>query len=313
MVRRALDREIERDLDPLPGSGVAEPAEILERAELRVDRVVPAFVRADRVGAARVVGQRRQRVVAPLAVDPADRMDRREIEHVEAHRADRRQARDHVGKRAVAVRIAALATREDLVPARESGRRPLGVERQRRLMAHEERSRRVAAHQRRRLGFRDQPQPLFRLGASQCSAEQGDRSVGLARCGRSQQGDRLVDFEPDGRSGRLLLGDVLEQAREDVVPSLDREDVAPDARQRESVPHSGRCRGRHRRALPFVRVGRPPQEISCELAMPVADEVGLDSRRLARNALGGEPATLDERPDRLDRDARLRRGSLGPA
>jgi len=47
VVRRALDREIKRNLDPLPGSGVAEPAEVLERAERRMDRVMSPFVRAD--------------------------------------------------------------------------------------------------------------------------------------------------------------------------------------------------------------------------------------------------------------------------
>ena len=46
--------------------------------------------------------------------------------------------------------------------------------------------------------------------------------------------------------------------------------------------------------------------------MPVADEVGLDSRHLAGDALGREPAALDDRPDRLDRDPRPRRGALGP-
>ena len=78
VVRRTLDREIKRNLDPLPGSRVAEPAEVFERAERRMDRVMSPFVRADRIGAARILGQRLQRVVPPLAMDPADRMDRRE-------------------------------------------------------------------------------------------------------------------------------------------------------------------------------------------------------------------------------------------
>ena len=37
-----------------------EPAEILKRAELRVDRVMPALCRADRIGAADIVGARRR-------------------------------------------------------------------------------------------------------------------------------------------------------------------------------------------------------------------------------------------------------------
>jgi hypothetical protein len=50
VVRRTLDREIKRNLDPLPGSCGAELAEVLERAERRMDRVMSPFVRADRIG-----------------------------------------------------------------------------------------------------------------------------------------------------------------------------------------------------------------------------------------------------------------------
>ena len=62
-----------------------------------------------------------QRIVAALAVGLADRMDRREIEHIESHVADARQVADHVVEGAVAVRIVAHRAGEDLVPARESG------------------------------------------------------------------------------------------------------------------------------------------------------------------------------------------------
>ena len=52
----------------------------------------------DRVGAARIVGARGQAVVAALAVLAADRVDGREVEHVEAHVADIGQLADHISK-----------------------------------------------------------------------------------------------------------------------------------------------------------------------------------------------------------------------
>ena len=67
MIRRALDGEIERDLHAVRGRGVAQAAEILERAERRMDRVVPALAAADRVGAAGIVRRRpRSALLRPL-------------------------------------------------------------------------------------------------------------------------------------------------------------------------------------------------------------------------------------------------------
>ena len=91
MVGRALDREIERDLEAMRVRRVDEPAEVVERAELGMDRVVAAFVRADGVDAADVAGRGLQRVVLALAVGAPDRVDRREVEDVEAELADVRQ------------------------------------------------------------------------------------------------------------------------------------------------------------------------------------------------------------------------------
>ncbi len=45
VIRRALDREVERDLDPQALRGLHEAAEVLERAELRVHRGVAALGR----------------------------------------------------------------------------------------------------------------------------------------------------------------------------------------------------------------------------------------------------------------------------
>ncbi len=56
MVGRALDREIDRDLQPVLVRLLHQPPEVLERAELRMQRIVAAIVRADRVDGAEIAG-----------------------------------------------------------------------------------------------------------------------------------------------------------------------------------------------------------------------------------------------------------------
>jgi hypothetical protein len=58
MIERHLHGEIECDLHAVLGAGAHEPREIIERSKLRMNRVVAAFGRADRVGAARISGLR---------------------------------------------------------------------------------------------------------------------------------------------------------------------------------------------------------------------------------------------------------------
>ena len=101
--------------------GVAQRAEVLQRAGLRVGRGMAAVGRAYRVRAARIVGARRQGVVGSLTERFADGVDRREVQHVETHVADGRQASDGVAERAVVGFRIGHRTRKQFVPAREHG------------------------------------------------------------------------------------------------------------------------------------------------------------------------------------------------
>ena len=146
----ALDREIEREFDPVSRGGVAQPAEIVKRAEGRMDRVVPTLGAADRVGTSRIIRSGMGRIVATLAVRPPDRVDRRKVEHVETHRADRRQAADHVVEGPMPPNVAGLRAGKQLVPAREPGGAPLGLDREVDRMAVRLRSNSCARYQIRR-------------------------------------------------------------------------------------------------------------------------------------------------------------------
>ncbi|MNQ87439.1 hypothetical protein D3C85_1026620 [compost metagenome] len=92
----ALDGEIQGDFQAMVGSRGHQPAKILAAAQLRMDRLVAAFIAADGVRAAGVIGARLQRVVRALAKTAANRVDGREIQDVEAHVANHRQALVHV-------------------------------------------------------------------------------------------------------------------------------------------------------------------------------------------------------------------------
>jgi hypothetical protein len=76
------------DLEPVAASRAHEQVEVVERAQVGVDRVVAPVRRADGVRAAGVALLRVEGVVLALARGRADRVDRGEVDDVEAHRRD---------------------------------------------------------------------------------------------------------------------------------------------------------------------------------------------------------------------------------
>ena len=99
MVGRRLKRDVERDFDSVAMGRFDEMPEIGERSELRMNRFVAAFVRSDGPRTADILRTGVDDVVASLAKFLSDRMDRRQVEHVESHLGDARQFRFHVAKR----------------------------------------------------------------------------------------------------------------------------------------------------------------------------------------------------------------------
>src|SRR5205823_4792899 len=85
VVGRALEGHIHRYLDAQVAGVGDEGVEVFERAEVGVDGRVPAFGAADAPGAAGFVRPGDGRVVLALAEGDADRVDGRQVEHVEAH------------------------------------------------------------------------------------------------------------------------------------------------------------------------------------------------------------------------------------
>ncbi len=105
VVGRDLERDVERDADATGTGRFDERVEVLDGAEVRMDRRVSAIRPADRPGHARVVGSGARHVVRPLAERRPDRVDRRQVEDVEAEPLHVREAIDDVTERAVAARL----------------------------------------------------------------------------------------------------------------------------------------------------------------------------------------------------------------
>ena len=106
MVRRTVDREVERNLHSAAADFVFEPGKIFKGAERRLDRLVSAKFASDRVGHAGLVRFARHGIVAAFSIRVSDGMDRREINHVEPHRFRRFDARQAIAKRRTAIRKA---------------------------------------------------------------------------------------------------------------------------------------------------------------------------------------------------------------
>ena len=119
VVGRALERVVERDLHAEAIGGRDERVEVVDVAELGVDRRVPTRLVADGPGAPGVAGADGTRVVRSLARGVADGVDRRQVHHVEPHGRDRIEAADGAAQ-------AALRAREELVPGPHE--RPLPVD-----------------------------------------------------------------------------------------------------------------------------------------------------------------------------------------
>ncbi|MNS60425.1 hypothetical protein D3C72_934220 [compost metagenome] len=128
VVLGALDGEVEGDFQAMLGRRGHQAAEVVAAAQLRVNCLVAAFRAADGIRAARVAGLRREGIVAALAVLHADRMDGREVQHVEAHVADHRQALVHIIEGAVALGAVGDRAREQLVPTGELRGRAVDID-----------------------------------------------------------------------------------------------------------------------------------------------------------------------------------------
>ncbi len=313
VIGRALNREVECDLEAVFMRGGEHLPEVVERAEFGMHGRVAAFLAASRVRAADVARLRVQRVVAALAVRHADRVDRRKVQHVEAHVADARQFRGDVGEGAVAVHVVAHRAREELVPACEArggalGFDPVdhGVSRQEGTMA---RGGHRARCRRREQQFLAAGGVGFREFLDDMRERLRDRAFGRFhfREHEREQMARFLDFQLDSLVGLQLFLHVLDERRKIVAPRDHRELVAAEPFERNPCgPQivAGRWRGMHGRFLPGGFVGGAPEDRGGDPVVTFGEDRRFHFDAFACDALDRELPAVDRRRHAFDRDAR---------
>jgi len=86
VIRRRLEREVHRNLEPERVGLGNEPVEGVKVPEVGMDGIVPALLGSDGPRRAWIGRPRVERVVGSLAKRFADWVDGREVDHIEAHR-----------------------------------------------------------------------------------------------------------------------------------------------------------------------------------------------------------------------------------
>ena len=311
-----VERDVERDVHPVLVRGRAQVAHVLLGAELRVHGEVAALGGADRVRRAGVVRAGDERVVAALAVLAADRVERQQVEHVEAEVGDLRAR----------------------APRRPSGRpRSAGTARTRRRSGPSRGRPRAAS------GLSSVVAPsrswtrlhrLEQLRAERDVELRADRRVGVGQH-VVRLLDRVVarrpwraasarsssttpsDSSPErssSRSASTLRRSSSCQVRPAVGPGLDRELPAPGRLDRElaAPAHAVEVRRRGRASASRASVARraPCTSRRRELLVAVAEDVGGDGDGVADGALGGVPAAVEDGRRMCDPDPARRFAAL---
>ncbi len=260
-----------------------------------------ALGRANRVGAARVRRRWRQCVVGAFAVCAADRVDRREIQHVEPHRAHPRQMPFDIGESAVAVGIIAHGAREHFVPGREGGAAALGIDADRAGQGGCPRTVIGGCHLGGQVGGEQDRLLLGRSGSNEVLEDR----LQCRNAGR-RAGDEvhaLADFQRDVQPGLYFLLQLVAISREHVPPGFDSVFIGADPLEREVRAEAVIAQRPHGRLGPSRLARAAPVQHGGQRIMAIADHVGRHRDHFAHNPLGGVGAIIDTGRRRLDGDA----------
>ena len=264
-------------------AGIDEAAEIVERAELGMHRVVAALPAADGVGAAGIVGRGLQRIVAGpcgwSCRSDGSASDRRRRSRARRSRAAARCNRRRCRGGPAPCPGCAAPSRTRRRRARAAGRRSPG-----------------SAMLRVR-----SPRGSLAATASASSSVEQDLDVGGAvelRAGRArsirlcsaiasiQFAEKFAAFaglKRDIKAGLALEQQCFAPGGELVGPGFDREQVAAGLGRGEAGRASGRCRRSRIGSRCHSRLGfLPPQQLGGELVVALAQQIGPHLDRLRR-------------------------------
>jgi len=299
VVRRALERQVEGHLDALRLGLAEETTEVLEAPELRVNRLVAPSVRADGPRAAMISRGSDRIVVLALPVCEPDRVDGRQVDHVEAHLGDVPEAPLAVLERSVPTRLRRARSREHLVPGARSRPLPLDVHPQLPGVEHGVLSTRVAVHQPDELLLEGRLEPGRRLASGPGYERRGpgNQSLGVGASGSCRGlGHQLrahQEIDPLVHPGPDLLEKVPSPGTETIDPGLHRVSIRLEGAHPEAGPPGIVAQGFHRQLGPGPLGQLPVAEQRGDLVVGVGVNVRPDLDLLAHHSLDGEAAGID--------------------
>ncbi|MNF82850.1 hypothetical protein D3C84_651610 [compost metagenome] len=310
MVLGTLDREVQGDLQAVVSGRRHQAPEVLAATQLRVNGLVPALLAANGIRAARVVGTGGEGIVRAFAETATDGMDRREVQHVEAHILDHRQARMHVVESAVALGILGDRAGKQLIPAGKLGQ--------------------LALHIQRILGADAQVWAMIGPG----------HQIGTARCqeqrhllGRQQAGELMVQgrqllaqltgaaldghlhlvapflqLQADRHPCTEFLFQLVAKTGELIDPGLDTKHIAALFRHVELALPAVVAQVTHDLAVPHFILQRTPANAHGQLVMTIGEDFAGHCHVLPGHGLGGELPAVDHRHGVFNRDTRQQQG-----
>ncbi len=326
MVGRGLQGEVHRDLQA-EGLGLGhEPVERLEVAQVGMDGVVAALLAADRPRRPGIARARGQRVVRALAELVADRVDRRQVDHVEAHRRRRFEplVRGVEGARlpglGLLVELRTLGAGEELVPGGEQRLPAIHVDGVVRG-GGDQLARSVRAHRRPYVIGQHHLQPVLDLLAGvqalgRPAEQRGDlRRAGALRPVGGGREERLAlgADQGDVDAGRDLDLGVVHPGLPRVTPALDPERPVALGLQhdRGGPPVEAGGGGPVHRFDPFLAPGIGQHDGGIDRVVALSEDLRADGDRFTHRGLGRVGAALDHRGHLDHRDPADQRSELG--
>ncbi|CQR61674.1 Hypothetical Protein sle_22130 [Streptomyces leeuwenhoekii] len=274
-----------------------------------------AFGGADGPGDADVVGGGGQGVVAAFAVGGADGVDRGEVDDVEAHGGDRRQAAGGGAEGAVGLVGGSLGAGEELVPGAVQGAFALH-EQGHRVAGGDQFPQRVAGQDRVDLRRQRRRQPgRRRTGVVPQRRRRGPHhgtslAVRHARGGPLVQPRALLQDDVGVDPGRNLDLRVVAPGGDRVAPRL--HGVRPQAGgfggDGGSPPVGARRQFAHGRPGAGAALWVRQHDVGGDRVVPLAEHGGRYFERLTGHGLGGPAPVLDDRAHVEDGDAPDHRG-----
>ena len=269
---------------------------------------MPSGGTADGVGNTRFARLAGEGIVRPLAGCDADRVDRREVDDVEAHRLGVLHPTEAVAEGGAATGLPLGGAWEELIPGGEGRTLPVDAHFLGRAVGGRERA----------VG------PLTHEGDQLRIGGRGDQGGGIGRCleavGMRREllcGGVLAGTSGGGthESGTLqglrgkgcgatpgLFADLLDPGTEGIPPRLDGPLGEADGTGGKASPPAILSDGGHRGLLPFLRARGAPLHQGKDDIVPLLEDIGIDGDFLTGSALDRIFSTLDLRPEILDDD-----------